>query len=63
MSDPFDDVGAAAICTFHDARVAQAGWGARDAPSFTSGAWQWIEANHRYNNLAQRYLRNPRSVA
>jgi hypothetical protein len=51
MSDPFDDVAAASICAFHDARVAQAGWAARAAPEFASGAWQWIEANHRYNNL------------
>jgi hypothetical protein len=50
MSDPFDDVAPAEVCSFHDARVADAGWTARE-PEFAAGVWQWIEANHRYNNL------------
>ena len=51
MTASFDDVAAAVVCAFHDERVAQAGWGATLAPAHTSGAWQWIEANHRFNNL------------
>jgi len=51
MSHPFADVDAAALCRFHDARVAEAGWARSAAPAFDAGAWQWIEANHRYNNL------------
>jgi len=50
MSATFDDVRAADVCAFHDARVAEAGWAAR-AAVHADGAWQWIEANHRFNNL------------
>jgi hypothetical protein len=51
MSSLFSDVDSAAIRAFHDERVAQSGWGLTLAPAFTDGAWAWIEANHRYNNL------------
>ena len=51
MSAPFDDVGAAAIRAFHDARIAERGWAASAATEFTDGAWRWIEANHRCNTL------------
>ena len=50
MSGRFDDVDAAALRAFHDAQVATPGWTAL-APAFGDGAWQWIEANHRCNNL------------
>ena len=36
MSTPFDDLNAAALCAFHDARVAKPGWTA-EAPAFTDG--------------------------
>jgi hypothetical protein len=51
MSASFDDVRAAAICAFHDARLAEDGWAAGGAVAHPDGAWQWIEANHRFNNL------------
>jgi len=50
MSGRFDDVRAAALTAFHDERVATTGWTAQPA-AFGDGAWQWIEANHRCNNL------------
>ena len=51
MSATFDDVRAADVCAFQDARVAEAGWAARGAVAHANGAWQWIEANHRFNIL------------
>ena len=51
MTASFDDVAAHALAAFHDERVADAGWGTRLAPAHASGVWQWIEANHRFNNL------------
>ncbi len=51
MSANFDDVGAAAIRAFHDARVAEGGWARRDAPGHDDGPWRFIEANHRCNML------------
>ena len=51
MTASFDDVRAADICTFHDAQVAAAASGTRPAPRHASGVWQWIEANHAFNNL------------
>jgi len=50
MSAPFDDVGAAAVCAFHDAGVADAAWSTA-APAHADGAWRWIESNHRCNTL------------
>jgi Protein of unknown function (DUF4254) len=51
MNETFADVGSRRVRDFHDQRVAQTGW-ARDAqPAFGNGAWQWIEANLRYNTL------------
>ena len=46
----FDDVAGVALCRFHAACVAQPGW-TLAAPVLTEGVWQWIEANHRCNNL------------
>ena len=51
MNDPFADVRADAVVRFHDDRVRDRGWAARDAVGHAEGAWQWIEANHRCNNL------------
>jgi hypothetical protein len=39
------------IVRFHDKRVAERGWAKAGAPRHASGVWQWIEANHRCNNL------------
>jgi hypothetical protein len=42
---------AADIVAFHDQRLADPAW-PREAPALhADGAWQWIEANHRCNNL------------
>lgn len=51
MSDPFADVRAQAVTAFHDARLQEPGWAASGAAAHHEGAWQWIEANHRCNNL------------
>lgn len=48
MNPLFSDVASDAIIAFHDRRVSDSGWIARSVV-FTDGAWQWIEANHRYN--------------
>jgi hypothetical protein len=50
MSERFADVRASAVTAFHDERVATPAWTAQH-PAFADGAWQWIEANHRCNNL------------
>ena len=50
MSADFSDVRADALTAFHDARVATPGWTAAQ-PECAHDAWQWIEANHRCNNL------------
>jgi hypothetical protein len=48
MNVLFADVASSAIRGFHDERVAAAEW--TSAPQrYTDGAWQWIEANHRFN--------------
>jgi len=47
----FDDVDAAAIRAFHDARVSDRGWAASGATTPADGPWPWIEANHRCNTL------------
>jgi hypothetical protein len=41
----------AEIVRFHDERVADRAWAKSGAARFADGVWQWIEANHRYNNL------------
>jgi hypothetical protein len=51
MNPPFADVSAAALREFHAALVAKPGWASAEAPAFDAGPWQWIEANHRFNNL------------
>jgi len=51
MSASFDDVRAADVCAFHDARVAEDGWAVRGAALHEGTVWPWIEANHRFNNL------------
>src|SRR5512132_3807467 len=47
----FDDVESPAILAFHDAAVIVPAWGKQAASGQRSGAWEWIEANHRYNCL------------
>jgi len=51
MSETFADVGAAAVCAFHDSRVGLPQWAVTMAPSFAEGVWHSIEANHRFNTL------------
>ena len=51
MTDPFADVRAQAVVRFHDERVRERDWAAGGGTAFSEGAWQWIEANHRCNNL------------
>jgi hypothetical protein len=41
----------AEIVRFHDERVADRDWAKSAAARFDTGVWQWIEANHRFNNL------------
>jgi hypothetical protein len=41
----------AEIVRFHDERVADRAWAAAGAARHADGVWQWIEANHRFNNL------------
>lgn len=41
---------ASEIVAFHDACATQTGWG-HTAPRFESGAWHFIELNHRHNTL------------
>lgn len=47
----FEDVPAIAISSFHDARLATPAWAKSALTQFQSGAWQYIELNHRYNCL------------
>ena len=42
---------AAGIVRFHDERVADRDWAKAGVAAFTDGVWQWIETNHRFNNL------------
>ena len=51
VSTLFDDIASAAIFTWHDARVADRAWASSGAVEHPSGAWQWIETNHRCNTL------------
>ena len=41
----------AEIVRFHDERVADRVWAKSGAARHADGVWQWIELNHRYNNL------------
>jgi hypothetical protein len=41
----------AEIVRFHDERVADRAWAKSGAARFDQDVWQWIEANHRCNNL------------
>jgi antitoxin component HigA of HigAB toxin-antitoxin module len=41
----------AEIVRFHDQRVTDRAWPKSGAACHADGVWQWIEANHRYNNL------------
>jgi hypothetical protein len=50
MIPPFDDLDAATLVLFHDARVAR-GAAADDAVVAADEAWQAIAANHRCNHL------------
>ena len=51
MNAPFADLSSQAICAFHDERVAQLDRAPISAAAEASEAWQWIEADHRYNTL------------
>ncbi len=42
---------AAAITRFHDDCLARADWAKAVPARFDAGVWQFIELNHRYNNL------------
>ena len=39
------------LTAFHDECLAVPGWAKNAPPRFEQGVWQWIERNHRYNNL------------
>jgi hypothetical protein len=39
------------LTAFHDECLAAPGWAKNAPPRFARGIWQWIELNHRYNNL------------
>ena len=51
MTGVFDDVKSAAICAFHDKRVADPQWAQPQEASGCETAWSWIAANHRFNML------------
>lgn len=42
---------AAEIIAFHDKCVANRAWAKQSPAQFTEGLWQFIELNHRFNNL------------
>ena len=44
-------IAAADILAFHDECVANRSWAKTAAPRFGEGLWQFLELNHRYNNL------------
>jgi hypothetical protein len=46
MSQPTSD----AVIHYHDSCLSTVGWSRMNA-THTTGIWQWIEANHRFNNL------------
>ena len=48
MNTLFADVAAIATVHFHDRCTAAGDW-TEQAPRYTDGPWQWIEANHRFN--------------
>jgi hypothetical protein len=48
---PFADVRSAALAAFHDERVRDRAWAVTGQWRHADGAWHWIEANHRFNNL------------
>jgi hypothetical protein len=39
------------LTAFHDECLSVPGWAKKAPPRFAQGVWQWIELNHRYNNL------------
>lgn len=46
-----EDLDALSIAQFHDTKLIDRAW-PNEAPSVSlSGAWRWIEANHRFNGL------------
>ena len=42
---------AAELIAFHDKSVANRTWATTSAAQFTDGLWQFVELNHRFNNL------------
>jgi hypothetical protein len=51
MTADFADIAGGAVCDFHDTRVGDPQWPKATTPAHVSGAWRWIEANHRFNSL------------
>lgn len=49
MSEPFADISAARIVTFHDARLDDPGRPVSGAARFADGPWRAIEEIHRFN--------------
>lgn len=46
-----EELDALSIARFHDAKLVDPGWPNAAPPSMLSGAWRWVDANHRYNGL------------
>lgn len=46
-----DDLDALSIMHFHDRKMAEPLWPSGGEAEFASGAWHWIETNHRCNSL------------
>jgi hypothetical protein len=49
--DMFDDVRAGSIAAFHDTALQTRQWAKVIPPRHASGAWKYIELNHRYNSM------------
>lgn len=47
----FDNVIARDISAFHERCLNTPGWSKLSQPRFTDGIWEFIELNHRFNNL------------
>jgi len=45
------ELDALSIMEFHDRMLAMQAWPQTEPDTSLTGAWQWIEANHRYNTL------------
>ena len=47
----FDDVRASSILAFHDTALQTKQWAKVIPPRHATGAWKYIELNHRYNSM------------